>query len=38
MGQEYLVKDAIINGAKNFVIKPFTEEIMVSALKKISEL
>lgn len=35
MGQEILVKEAILNGAKSFVVKPFSEEAIVKALNKI---
>jgi two-component system chemotaxis response regulator CheY len=35
MGQEMMVKEAIINGAKSFVVKPFTEEHIIYAIKKI---
>ncbi len=35
MGQENLVKDAIISGAKGFVVKPFKEETVVNSLQKI---
>lgn len=35
MGQELLVRDAIVNGAKSFIVKPFTEEHMLQTLKKI---
>ncbi len=32
LGQEELVKEAIINGAKSFIVKPFKEEHVVTAL------
>jgi two-component system chemotaxis response regulator CheY len=35
MGQEILVKEAILNGAKSFIVKPFKEELIVSTLKKL---
>ena len=35
MGQEGMVRDAIINGAKSFIVKPFKEEQLINALKKI---
>ena len=35
MGQEAMVRDAIISGAKGFIVKPFKEEGIVSALKKL---
>ena len=35
MGQEHLVRDAVISGAKGFVVKPFKEEAIVKALNKI---
>lgn len=35
MGQRAIVKDAITLGAKSFVVKPFKEEIFVSALRKL---
>lgn len=35
MGQEYLVKEAIVSGAKSFVVKPFSEDILVKALEKV---
>lgn len=35
MGQEHLVREAIVSGAKSFIVKPFTEEHMVMTLKKI---
>lgn len=35
MGQESMVKDAIISGAKGFIVKPFKEETIVNALSKL---
>jgi len=35
MGQDVIVRDAIILGAKNFLHKPFDEQQMVEALKKL---
>lgn len=35
MGQELMVKDAIVYGAATFIVKPFNEEYIVQALKKI---
>ncbi len=35
MGQEAMVRDAIISGAKGFIVKPFKEDGIVSALKKL---
>ncbi len=32
MGQEEMVKDAIIAGARNFIVKPFTEERVLKTL------
>lgn len=37
MGQELMVREAVMSGAKGFIIKPFREELIISALKKISE-
>jgi len=34
MGQEAIVRDAIISGAKGFIVKPFKEEGIISAIKK----
>lgn len=36
MGQESMVKDAIISGAKGFIVKPFKEETIVGALEKLN--
>ena len=35
MGQEAMVRDAIISGAKGFIVKPFKEDGIISAIKKI---
>jgi len=34
MGQDVIVKDAIITGAKGFIVKPFVEDQLVEALNK----
>jgi len=36
MGQESMVKEAIINGAKSFIVKPFKEDHIIQMLKKIA--
>lgn len=38
MGQEVLVREAIISGAKSFIVKPFKEDHVVQTLNKISAL
>lgn len=35
MGQEAMVKEAILSGAKNFVVKPFTETILVKTISQL---
>jgi two-component system chemotaxis response regulator CheY len=35
MGQEARMKEAIIYGAKGFIVKPFKEEMLVAALSKL---
>ena len=35
MGQEVIVRDAIVLGAKNFLLKPFNEQQVVEALEKL---
>ncbi len=35
MGQESMVREAIISGAKGFIVKPFKENTIVSALSNI---
>ncbi len=34
MGQEGMVKEAVMLGAKGFVVKPFKEEVIMAALGK----
>ncbi len=34
LGQEAMVKEAVLSGAKGFVVKPFKEDIIISALNK----
>ncbi len=38
MGQESMVREAIINGAKSFVVKPFKEEQLINTVKKVLEV
>jgi len=35
MGQESMVREAIISGAKGFIVKPFKEDVILSAFKNI---
>ena len=35
MGQEAMVRDAIVSGAKGFIVKPFKEDGIISAIKKL---
>jgi two-component system chemotaxis response regulator CheY len=35
LGQEAMVRDAVMSGAKGFVVKPFKEDTITSALSKI---
>jgi two-component system chemotaxis response regulator CheY len=35
MGQEAMVRDAIISGAKGFIVKPFKEDGIIPAIKKL---
>jgi len=34
LGQESMVREAVVTGAKGFVVKPFKEDVIVSALQK----
>ncbi len=36
MGQEPMVREAVLNGAKSFIVKPFKEDHVISVLNKIS--
>lgn len=38
MGQENMVREAIINGAKSFIVKPFKEQQVVQTLQKIAKM
>ncbi|MDF2539480.1 MAG: response regulator [Herbinix sp.] len=38
MGQESLVKESIMNGAKSFIVKPFKEDHVIKTLKSIVAL
>ena len=35
MGQESMVKDAVIAGARDFIVKPFKEDRIVAAITKL---
>lgn len=35
MGQESMVREAIMNGAKNFIVKPFNEDVVIKAVNKL---
>jgi len=35
MGQENLVRESIMSGAKGFIVKPFKEELLITSLKKL---
>lgn len=35
MGQEAIVRDAVLSGARGFIVKPFKEDGLLSALKKL---
>jgi len=35
MGQEALVRKAVVNGAKTFIVKPFKENYVIDTLKKV---
>ncbi|HHV50159.1 MAG TPA: response regulator [Clostridiales bacterium] len=38
MGQEVMVKEAILAGAKSFIVKPYKEEQVLETLRKIAEM
>ena len=35
MGQESMVREAIVSGAKGFIVKPFKEDGIIAAIKKL---
>jgi two-component system chemotaxis response regulator CheY len=35
MGQEAMVRDAIVSGAKGFIVKPFKEDGIIAAIRKL---
>jgi len=35
MGQDAMVKEAVLNGAKGFIVKPFKEEMIIKVLVKL---
>lgn len=35
MGQESKVREAILSGAKSFIVKPFKEDVLVNSIKKV---
>lgn len=35
LGQEAMVKEAVMLGAKGFIVKPFKEDIIIAALSKL---
>jgi len=37
MGQDIIVRESIVLGAKNFILKPFTEEQVLRAIDKLDE-
>ncbi len=38
MGQECMVKEAVISGAKSFIVKPFKEDVVIETLTKVAGL
>lgn len=38
MGQEDIVRKAVLNGAKTFIVKPYKEEHIIQALKKVASI
>lgn len=35
MGQDMLIRESVIAGAKSFIVKPFKEEFMVKTLTQV---
>lgn len=38
MGQEPMVMDAVVSGAKSFIVKPFKENVVIQTLNKVLAL
>lgn len=38
MGQETLVRESIMNGAKTFIVKPYKDEHVISTLRKVADM
>ncbi|WFR59657.1 response regulator [Anaerocolumna sp. AGMB13025] len=38
MGQESLVKESIMSGARSFIVKPFTEEQVIQSINKLTAI
>jgi two-component system chemotaxis response regulator CheY len=38
LGQESIIKEAVVYGAKGFIVKPFKEELVVQTLKKVAAM
>ena len=36
MGQESMVREAVMAGARGFIVKPFKEDVLISALSSLS--
>jgi len=36
MGQESMVREAVLSGAKGFIVKPFKEDILMESLKTLN--
>lgn len=36
MGQESMVREAVLSGAKGFIVKPFKEDVILDALKNLA--
>lgn len=36
LGQEAMVRDAVMSGAKGFVVKPYKEDVIVETLRKLT--
>lgn len=36
LGQEAMVREAVLSGAKGFIVKPYKEEIIIETLRKLA--